>query len=42
MLAVAQLVDEDGDPNRHAFYEPEAEVLVLVLAADGEAAAAGG
>ena len=40
MLAVAQLVDQDGDPNRHAFYEGEAEVLVL--AADGEAAAAGG
>ncbi len=29
MLAVAQLVDEDGDPNRHAFYEGEASPLVV-------------
>ena len=29
MLAVAQLVDEDGDPNPHAFYEGEASPLVV-------------
>lgn len=33
MLAVAQLVDEDGDPNRHAFYDVGQAVAQMALQA---------